>query len=619
MAVKGIIGIDIGSEYLHVSGLDNDGNLVYSPNSRMHFGRPEEAMSGLLRKMVSDGVDEKDYRFSFTGSGGHIFASSLDVPFFHDTVTIPTGARFLNSKTKYILHIGSRDPYFFEIGGLGHVGKLLTVVYDNGTGTKCGGGSGTLISKTVRRYLEKQIPPGLDSQERMQAMYELAQQTAFKFKKQLNIGGRCGVVIQSDMVHQQNEGESVPNILNGMFRRIAENYVTDVIRTRQLEQGQTMATGGVFGNPLILKYLEESTGLTIVRDPNYQKVGAIGAALKAGEINSPAGLKKTRLTIAADAERSKIRFAQPLSEGLDKINFFEESEKYEKHGDLKIYPENLNDKTEVVMGVDGGSTTTKIVIARRDLETIAESIKLTNGRPLETIQEMFREVQQTIGQRIEIQGVCYTGSSGGFYHQLFTNPGEPQTDTRKDEITCHALGVSQFNPNVDTIFELGGQDAKFTRFNPDGTVKSSKMNLSCMAGTGQTMENMMKMVGLDYQTFEQAALASKRTPIVDDTCGIFTEAGISRLISLGFPKEEIAAAISFGFIGGYANKFVGNEPVGKVISAQGGPFNNKANLASLAIHSGKTINAFPHRQLFGAYGAAIAANQHLEKLENGEL
>jgi activator of 2-hydroxyglutaryl-CoA dehydratase len=132
-----------------------------------------------------------------------------------------------------------------------------------------------------------------------------------------------------------------------------------------------------------------------------------------------------------------------------------------------------------------------------------------------------------------------------------------------------------------------------------------------MAGTGQTMQNMIKMIGLNFDSFESLALKAKRTPIVDDTCGVFTEAGISKLVSLGLPKEEIAAAIAYGFIGGYINKFVGSERFGEFISAQGGPFNNKACLAALALHTGREINAFPHRQLFGAYGAAIASHQRL--------
>ncbi len=223
---------------------------------------------------------------------------------------------------------------------------------------------------------------------------------------------------------------------------------------------------------------------------------------------------------------------------------------------------------------------------------------------------------------MDVKAVGYTGSAGSFYYKLFTGKmnGNPCADVLVDEITCHALGVRHYNKNVDTIFELGGQDAKFTIFTQanngeTSTVKKSKMNLSCMAGTGQTMDNMRKMLGLSREKFEEYAFKARRIPLVDDTCGVFTEAAIAKLVSLGLPKEEIAAAIAYGCLGGYIHKFVGNETFGKCISAQGGPFNSKACLAALALHTNQEINAFPHRQLFGALGAALRAYKNIQNNE----
>lgn len=319
-----------------------------------------------------------------------------------------------------------------------------------------------------------------------------------------------------------------------------------------------------------------------------------------------------------EMERKKIPYAPALSSALHMVTVYEESLDAEQVGDITIFSRPGSEKVPVVLGIDGGSTTTKILLARAGtLEPVAESCVSTHGRPLEAIQGIFRQLRDVLGDRIEIKSVAYTGSSGAFYHRLFSaqsTNGSP-LDLVVDEITCHALGVKRYRDDVDTICELGGQDAKFTVFD-GGNVRYSKMNLSCMAGTGQTMENMMRMVGIGgYSEFERLALSAERTPVVDDTCGVFTEAGIARLASLGLPKDELAAGIVYACIGGYVHKFIGNEKFGNCISAQGGPFNSKACLAALALHTGLKINAFPHRQLFGAYGAAIAANNAL----NGEL
>jgi activator of 2-hydroxyglutaryl-CoA dehydratase len=132
---------------------------------------------------------------------------------------------------------------------------------------------------------------------------------------------------------------------------------------------------------------------------------------------------------------------------------------------------------------------------------------------------VFDQIRTHLGSRIDIQGMAYTGSSGQFYHRLFTDFSLPvydgETDLVKDEITCHANGVKHFNDKVDTIFECGGQDAKFTVFNEDGTVKKAKMNLSCMAGTGQSMKNMLDMLGYDFKSFKEYALSAERTPVTD--------------------------------------------------------------------------------------------------------
>ncbi|MAG07794.1 hypothetical protein CMI46_03185 [Candidatus Pacearchaeota archaeon] len=613
------VGIDVGSEYLHAAVLDSDKELILTPKSRIHYGNPSVSLTKAFDEIRSAGIDVDDCVVGFTGSGGEDFSKYLNKSCFYDSVTVPIGAHYFNEDSKYVFHIGSRDPYFFDIDNIGENGNERVVVFDNCAGTKCGGGSGVLIGKTVRRLFSEMVEgDSLDGQ--MDEMYELAYETAKSSEKSIDVGGRCGIVMQSDMIHLQNRGESIGDILGGMFNRVASNYKNSVVRMRQLDRNYgAVATGGVFLNPIISDSLSEEIGVKIYTPENPQIVGAVGAALKLMENGHEKGIDLDKIEQVIEGEKRKVRFAPPLSSALDDVKIIEEDLDSEKYGNVVYYPNSFvgNGKEKVVMGVDGGSTTTKVVLVRRGgLETLAESIVSTNGRPVEAIQGILKEMGEVVEGKVDILGTCYTGSSGAFYHRLFTLLGnEKSADIVTDEITCHGLGVKHYNEKVDTICELGGQDAKFTCFNKDGTVKKSKMNLSCMAGTGQTMENMIKMIGLDYESFEELALRAERTPVVDDTCGIFTEAGISRLVSFEFPIEEIAAAIAYGFIGGYSKKFVGNEKFGDCISAQGGPFNNKANLAALALHIGKEVNAFPHRQLFGAYGAAIAVDNFLN--ENG--
>ena len=629
MADKYYVGFDVGSDSVHAIVIDNKGKIVYSPESLMHFGNPVETLEEIYEKIISKFGFENIITTAFTGSVGKFIAEKTKMPFFHDTITIPLGVDMIAPDADYIFHIGAKDPYFFERERVKTEQGLKMFVPDHGTGTKCGGGSGILITKQCRRFFENEFPIKLGNdrrknkairQEQLHKMFKRAEEEISKSDKDIDVGGRCGVVIQSDMIHLQNSGEQINNIIRGMFERIVKNYKCDVLKTRSLDlKKQGVATGGVFGNKQLFKIFEKQLGVNINVPENYQNVGAIGAAIKAkGDVKK---FKLNELRAIVEAEKEKIKTAPPLYSVLDKVKIYDEEKAIEKKEDLIIYNIDKDKKTEVLMGVDGGSTTTKAIITdANNLKIIAEICLYTNGKPLQTAQEMFRQIRSHIGEFIKIKGVAYTGSSGAFYYKLFTDikkkPKKQCLDIVKDEITCHAFGVKQFNNSVDTIFELGGQDAKFTLFNKDGTVKKAKMNLSCMAGTGQTMHNMVNMVGLDIKTtFHEYALKAKRTPVADETCGVFTEAGIAKLVAIGFPKEEIAAAIAFGFMGGYVNKFIGNEKFGDYASAQGGPFNGKACLAALALHTGMEIHAFPHRQLFGALGGVIAVHNEIKNLE----
>jgi len=603
------IGFDIGSDTVHSIVLNQGKDIVYSPKSLMHFGNPVDtlkiAYSTILKKIKKEEIKA----VAFTGSAGRLIADITNNPYYYDTISIPAGTELISPDAEYIFHMGSTDPYFFEKV----VEKDASFVADHGTGTKCGGGSGILINKQVRRFFTDECKVKLTNdkikdrellQKQLEDIHKKAFESISNASKDIDVGGRCGVVIQSDMIHLQNSGEQIQNILKGMYKRIAKNYKSDVIKTRHLENKYSIATGGVFFNKFILKALEEQLEIKINLPENYEKVGAIGAAFKALKENKESKFNIEDLELVAEAQKQEINFAPALSTVLDKVKSYNEEEAIKVEKGLFIFKKYSGD---VVIGLDGGSTTTKAIIADMDLNIIAEICLDTDGKPLETAQKMFGEIRKHLD--INIRAIAYTGSSGAFYHKLFTDfkiKGE-SADIVKDEITCHARGVKHFNNKVDTIFECGGQDAKFTLFNKDGTVKKAKMNLSCMAGTGQSMKNMLDMLGFDFESFKKYALAAKRTPVADETCAIFTEAGILRLIALGFPKEEIAAAIAYGFMGGYANKFVGNEKFGKFASAQGGPFKGMACLAALALHTGIEVHAFPHRQLFGALGAAICA------------
>ena len=639
------VGFDVGSDTVHTIILNEKGRIVYAPKSLMHFGNPVNALKETYENVINFTNSRSIKAIAFTGSAGKSIAKVTKSPFYFDPISISVGAEIIAPDAEYIIHLGSKDPYFFER----EIDKESTgksFVSDHDTGTKCGGGSGILINKQVRRFfadefsVQLRVPDDTDDirerekikrenrekmQLQMEGIHQKAWETILSSDKDLDVGGRCGVIIQSDMIHMQNSGEQIRNILKGMYVRIAKNYKNDVIGTRPLDKSRSaIGTGAAFLNEYLAALFSEELGVKIELPENFEKIGAAGAALKALREKRQSLFNLEDLDSVIEIQKQEIKFAPPLSSVLTRVHIYPEEKAIIKTENELIIYKQLKEPTKVIIGMDGGSTTTKALIAgASDLSIIAEICLDTDGKPLETAQKIFKEIRFYIGKKITISGIAYTGSSGEFYYRMFTDfkksLGSRCVDIVKDEITCHACGVKHYNNTVDTIFECGGQDAKFTVFNKDGTVKKAKMNLSCMAGTGQSMKNMLDMLGFDFNTFRDYSLMAKRTPVTDEFCAIFTEAGILKLLSLGFPKEEIAAAIAYGFMGGYANKFVGNETFGEYASAQGGPFKGKGCLAALALHTGAEIHAFPHRQLFGALGAAIVVYNEIKRLKSSGI
>jgi len=631
-------GFDVGSSFVHYVVLDETGAVIYSPKPIMHFANPIGAVKEAWRDIKERLGRDKIKNTAFTGSGAESFPNVMPgVTYVFDSVAIPKGAAATSPNAKYIFHMGAKDSYFFNLSRIND----KEIIQEWRTGTKCGGGSGTLIEKQCRRLFEGLIPnPELEEtsstsdpeeketirtrnraklQIRLEEMFHRAEQEAEKSTEPSEFLARCGVVIQSDLIHKQNEGAKREDNLSGLFRTIARNFKIDVLGARQFEAPEdfdgAIATGGVLANDLIRKNLEEFLEIPISRPEHYHNIAAIGAAIKGIEEGGNFVFNLEQLEKIAAYSREKRKYSPPLSESLDKVN--------EKT--LKLSG-RIKKGTEVVLGIDGGSTTTKGALVELRTGKLLDKLYIkTHGNPEESLKEVIKYLGRH-KDKVIVKGVGATGSARKLYEKILVSQekvkalqeeGIESTDRITDEITCHALGVKHYDSDVDTIFEVGGQDMKFTSFAADGTVKEAKMNYSCQAGSGQTLENMADIINLNVEnTLQEAAMSAERVPIIDSTCGVFMEMDENRLIAEGFCKEEIAAAILRGTAASYYFKFVGGSGhAGKKCSAQGGPPLGQAFLAALAQVTDKQIEAYPHREMFGAWGQALDIIQNIKQLE----
>jgi len=630
------VGFDVGSSSVHYVVVREDREIVYSPKPLMHFADPigaiYEAWNDVKMRFGSGMIRST----AFTGSNAKYFPKVMTGLIYEsDSVTIPKGADLICQEAQYIFHIGAKDSYFFNVKNI----NCKRVIQEWRSGTKCGGGSGILIEKQCRRLLESEVPnldvdngagKGSDlgvklkdrirkrrlAQSRLEKIFSLAEREAESSKEPSEFLARCGVVIQSDLIHKQNEGATREDNLAGLFRTVARNYKIDVLGTRKFisaESNLAIVTGCVFSNDIIRKNLENSLGISITRPSHYYNIAAVGVALKGLEENNGYVFNIEDLKKVANYSREKRKFHPSLSGYLQKVN--------ERPLSLE---ESIENNTDVVLGIDGGSTTTKGALVDLTGKLLDKIYIKTHGNPEGSLKSVIKYLSRH-KDKIVVRGVGATGSARRLYEKILISKrkseelrkkGVEVTDRITDEITCHALGVKHDDSKIDTIFEIGGQDMKFTCFSND-VVKEAKMNYSCQAGSGQTLENMADVIGLGVETsLQEYALRAERVPVIDATCGVFMEMDENRLIAEGFSKEEIAAAILRGTAASYYYKFVGgSQHVGEKCSAQGGPPLGKAFLAALAQVTDKEIEAYPHREMFGAWGQALDIICCIKQLE----
>jgi len=615
------VGFDVGSSCVHCTVLNKDKKVIYSPKPIMHFADPVGAIKEAWQDIIKKFDKSRIKNTAFTGTGANFFPSVMKgVTFIFDSAAIPKGAEIIAPDAKYVFHIGAKDPYFFNLNKTN--GKKI--IQEWRTGSKCGGGSGTLIEKQCRRLFKKEVPddnlPSKNERDkaqlRLEEMFKKAEQEASKSRQPSEFLARCGVIIQSDLIHKQNEGARREDNLAGFFKVIARNYKIDVIGNEELDKnsGSAIATGGVLTNDLIRKSLEDFLRIPIRKPEHYHNIAAIGVALKGMEENNSFVFEPEQLAQVAEYSRKQRKFTPPLGNYLKKVN--EESKQLE---------EKIEEGTDVVIGIDGGSTTTKGALVDLTGKLLDKIYIKTHGDPERTLKKVIKYLGKH-KDKINVKGVGTTGSARKLYERILVSKKKTKelakqnmeiTDKITDEITCHALGIKHHDAEVDTIFEIGGQDMKFTSFSGDGIVKEAKMNYSCQAGSGQTLENMADVINLDVESsLQEYALRAKKVPIIDSTCGVFMEMDENRLIAEGFSKEEIAATILRATAASYYYKFVGgSQNVGEKCSAQGGPPLGKAFLAALAQVTGKEINAYPHREMFGALGAALDVIKTIKDLE----
>ena len=567
------IGLDAGSVSVKAVLLDPNG-VKLKGLYRPHLGRPLESALTLLKDIVPQG---EPVSFAVTGSAGRIIAEAMGVEPVNEIVAQAYAVQKLHPHVHTVIEMGGEDS------------KLITLE-DKGIGdfamnSVCAAGTGSFLDQQAERL-------GLTIEE-LGSM-------ALKCKKPPRVAGRCSVFAKSDMIHLQQIATPVEDIVAGLCFAVARNFKGSIVRGRSIRPPVSFQ-GGVAANPGMRRAFREIFELDELFVPeDFALMGALGAALKQIDEGGLAALDIKALQEYMGRERISGECHPPLRVQGDSFH-----KRHLKDQRDTLTPINGGPPTPAWMGIDIGSISTNLAVLDGEGRLLAKRYLMTAGRPIEAVRRGLREIEEEVGARVEIMGVGTTGSG------RYMIADYVEADIVKNEITAQATAAAFIDPEVDTIFEIGGQDSKYISLRR-GVIVDFEMNKACAAGTGSFLEEQSEKLSVSVKDeFAKLACGASCPSRLGERCTVFMENSLMSTLQKGAGTNDLLAGLSYSIVQNYINRVVAGKPVGSHIFFQGGVAFNKSVVAAFEKHLDVEVTVPPNHDVTGAIGMALIARDHM--------
>ena len=582
---KRILGIDAGSVTVSVVEIALDGQLldeIYVP----HSGKPASCLHDILSKKDISGL----VGVARTSTAPDLVVNAKT---YDSRIAMISGSKSRFPSARSILHVGGEKFSLIRFDIEGNYQSLRS-------NTSCAAGTGGFLDQQAKRLSLK------DSAE-------LSKKALSNKGETPKIASRCSVFAKTDIIHRQQEGYSLEEICDGLCRGLANN-IADTLNLGDAGLSPMVFTGGVAQNEAVVKHLENINAGDILVHKHAHLFSAIGAAQLLLDEADFIEAKFTLADLLPLSHEEKNYYYDPLKLTLSNYPDFDGLEHYDYpvtgggtpvEVDIYQHPK-MNAQSEVFMGIDIGSTSTKAIIIDSKNTPIAGLYTRTAGRPIVAIQGIFETVDYIIKEydyHFDFKAVATTGSGRKFIGKLVG------ADCIMDEISAHAKASVELNPDIDTIIEIGGQDAKFTTLRK-GVVTFSKMNTVCAAGTGSFIEEQAQKLGVSLSEYSGLAEGAQ-APLVSDRCTVFMERDINHYLNKNYTVSEILAAVLFSVRENYFQKVASGGSIGKRVCFQGATAKNKALVAAFEQKLKQPVFVSPYCHLTGALGAAITVSEEM--------
>ncbi|MDR3567089.1 MAG: acyl-CoA dehydratase activase [Syntrophobacteraceae bacterium] len=588
------VGVDIGTVSINCIILDENQRIVLETPYLRHFGLVYKETHSLLDEIIQKFGAKTIRSVSFTGVHGELLAQKLGAPFEVETIAQVQGAIHVQPGVRSIISMGGQDAAIFQ---LAHSDGQWRLESFNMNGP-CASGTGSFIDQQAERLAQSIYGADFSmNREKLQQTLEDFVQLGLKSTFPAPVACRCTVFTKSDMIHLQNKGESLANIIAGLHFGNAANYVSSLIGNRELLD-PIVFIGGMASNRLQVKAFEHYFPSMTV-PACHTSVGALGMAILAGE-------KKWRnavdlsILLCADSQSAK---SFPRAKRL-KLSL----SRFDSDTGPAPWAWKKGKAVEAYLGIDIGSTSTKYALISDKGQILHKCYVPTRGKPIEVTQKLLRTLQEEAGGgKVKLMAIATTGSGRNVVGDFLSS------DLVIDEITAHARGAVQIDPEVDTIFEIGGQDSKYIMIDNTHPFDFA-MNKVCAAGTGSFLHELANKMNINIVgEFQDIALGSKSPIHLAERCTVFMESDLASYMQKGGERQDLIAGLCYAIVYNYLNRVVEKRRIGKRVMFLGGPSLNKGIVAAFERVLGREVLVPQNREVMGAFGAALSVMELFKK------
>jgi predicted CoA-substrate-specific enzyme activase len=590
------VGIDVGSVSINGMVIDDQRKVIYETPYVRHFGQVYEETWALLKRVIDRfGVDQIRST-AFTGVHGHLLSEIFAVPYEVESISQVLGATQMVPGVRSIISIGGQDAALFQLAYQGEQWQLESFNMNG----PCASGTGSFIDQQAERLASSIY--GTDfhlDQERVQHTLEDFIALGLQSASPAAVACRCTVFTKSDMIHLQNKGEPLPNIIAGLHYGNAANYMSTIVANREL-LAPIIFIGGMASNPLqVTAFQHYFPQLVVPR--HHTSLGALGVAIQAQKQGWKQGIDWARL----DHKVPQAEMAFPRAPRLELRHTH-----FDGDNSLPAWGAVLHRPVEAFLGIDIGSTTTKYALIDAGGKILHKCYVQTQGKPIEITQKLLGTLEREVGERVRLLSIATTGSGRNVVGDFL------DADLVIDEITAHARGAVAVDPAIDTVFEIGGQDSKYIRIDRTHPLDFD-MNKVCAAGTGSFLHELANKLKINIVgEFQEVALASQDPIHLAERCTVFMESDLVSYAQKGAARQDLIAGLCYAIVHNYLNRVVGRRRIGQRIMFLGGPSLNQGIVAAFERVLDRPLVVPRHREVMGAYGAALAV---LQAFQRGEV